>query len=168
MMDTQRNEKTIISYLTFTLAGEHFALNVSKVVNILEMQHITRVPKAPEYMPGIINLRGEVLPVIDANTKLGNGSTQTTNSTCILVIESQQAEGTIRFGAMVDSVQEVLEFEDQTILPSPTIGNSYRTDLISGVVEEAGHFIMILDIDKFLSAGEASRIKSASAEQIPV
>ena len=58
MMDTQRNEKTIISYLTFTLAGEHFALNVSKVVNILEMQHITRVPKAPEYMPGIINLRG--------------------------------------------------------------------------------------------------------------
>lgn len=152
----------IISYLTFSLKEEHFALNVSKVLNILEMQKITKVPKAPEYVLGIINLRGEVLPVIDTNIKLGLEKTQITNNTCILVIESNMAEKVVKFGILVDAVQEVLEIEDKEILPPPSIGDKYKTELITGVVEREEKFIMILDINKLLDFNEVLDIQKIS------
>ena len=152
----------IISYLTFHLGEEIFALNVGKVTNILEMQSITKVPKAPEFMTGIINLRGEVLPVIDTNLKLGLKKTETTTNTCILVVEAKISGSGVRFGAMVDSVQEVLEFEEDKILPSPSIGKKYKTELIQGVVEQQDKFIMIIDINKLLDFNEVLEIKKSS------
>ncbi len=150
MIDTKIQTKKIISYLTFNLDREHFALNVGKVVNILEMQKITKVPKLPDYITGIINLRGEVLPVIDTNIKLGLQETAITGNTCILVIECSIADSITRFGMLVDGVQEVLEIDDDQILPPPSIGTKYGTKIISGVVDHSEQFIMILDIHQLL------------------
>lgn len=159
MVEAISQKEKIISYLTFCLGAEHFALNVGRVVNILEMQSITKVPKSPNYIPGIINLRGEVLPVIDTNIKLGLGTTQTSSNTCILVIETEVDKSQIRFGMLVDSVQEVVEIEDANILPSPTIGENYNTEIISGVVESEERFVMILHINKLLSYNEVLNLK---------
>lgn len=160
---TLKNRK-IISYLTFTLGDEHYALNVGKIINILEMQHITKVPKSPEYMPGIINLRGEVLPVIDTNIKLGLGKTKYTGNTCILVIESEMEGHKIRFGVLTDTVQQVLEFEDEMILPPPSLGEKYTGDFVIGVVEFEGDFIMVIDINKILESDEILQLNE-TAEQ---
>lgn len=154
MEDMLTNIQKIISYLSFGLGKEHFALNVGRVVNILEMQTITKVPKIPDYVTGIINLRGEVLPVIDTNIKLGFGKTEFTGSTCILVIETYVSGATIKFGILVDTVQEVLEIEDKYILPSPSIGDKFEHELISGVVEQDDRFIMIIDINELLDFNE--------------
>jgi purine-binding chemotaxis protein CheW len=159
MEEVVTKTQKIISYLSFSLDKEHFALNVGRVVNILEMQPITKVPKSPEYIPGIINLRGEVLPVVDTNIKLGLGCTNVTGNTCILVIETDISEASVKFGILVDTVQEVLEIEDENILPSPSIGDKYETELISGVVEQDDKFIMILDINKLLDFNEVLYIQ---------
>ncbi|MBN1118990.1 MAG: purine-binding chemotaxis protein CheW [Bacteroidales bacterium] len=154
MSELKTKELQIISYLTFNLGKEHFALNVGQVVNILEMQKITSIPKAPDYLKGVINLRGEVLPVIDTNLKLGFGNTLTTTSTCILVIETIIDNSQLKFGIMADAVQEVLEFEEDMILPPPSIGKNFETEIISGVVEQQEKFIMILNIDQLLHTNE--------------
>lgn len=156
----------IISYLSFSLKKEHFALNVSRVINILDMQPITKVPKSPVYLLGIINLRGEVLPVIDTNIKLGLEKTQITNNTCILVIESQISNNQVKFGILVDTVQEVLEIEDSEILPSPSIVNKYETELIIGIVEKQERFIMILDINKILDFNDVLNINNINKSKI--
>ncbi len=163
MEDVILKEAKIISYLTFSIGVEHFALNVGKVINILEMQTITEVPKSPVYMSGVINLRGEVLPVIDSKLKLGLGKIETSANTCILVIEAENKKKTIRFGAIVDAVHEVLEIEDKKILPPPAMGESFETDLITGVVEDNEKFIMILDINRLLESKdiiELTKLKS--------
>lgn len=149
----------IISYLVFTLGGEHFALNVAGVINILELQPITKVPKSPEYMSGVINLRGEVLPVIDTNIKLNQGATNKTDSTCILVVEVRAGDQNIKLGLLVDSVQEVLEFEDHEILPPPSIADKANQQLISGVFEYEELLIMLLDINRLLDSDESFGLK---------
>ena len=106
-----RDVKTISdSYLSFKLGDEVFAAHVSKVLNILEMTKITKVPRAPEYMKGIINLRGIVLPVIDMRLKFGMTEAVFTSNTCIIVLELDFEGKVIHVGAMVDAVQEVLDF----------------------------------------------------------
>ena len=158
MENTITSNQKIISYLTFSLIEENFALNVARVVNILEMQPIIKVPNAPDYIPGIINLRGEVLPIVDGNLKLSLGKTRVTNNTCILVIETSISDTTLKFGVLVDSVKDVLEFEDEQILPSPAIGDKFETEIISGVVEQNGRFIMIININKLLDFNEVLEI----------
>jgi len=158
MKELTNDKAKIISYLTFSIAGEYFGLNVGKVLNILDVQTITKIPMSPEYMRGVINLRGEVLPLIDAKNKLGLGFTEITSNTCILVIEAVDKNRIVKFGAMVDSVHEVLEIEDKMILPPPAIGNQYQTELIIGVVEQDDKFTMILDINKLLETNEILQI----------
>ncbi len=144
----------IESYLSFKLGDETFASNVSKVLNILEMQEITKVPKAPEYMLGVINLRGKVLPVIDTRLKFGMSPIQVTNGTCILVLNVQVENQAIMVGALVDAVEEVLEIDDKDIQESPTIGTKYRTEFILGMIESGDNFIMLLDMDMVFSLDE--------------
>lgn len=165
MEEVKAKQQKIISYLTFKIGGELFALNVGRVVNILEMQKITKVPKAPDYMPGIINLRGEVLPVVDTNKKIGFDDTKVTGNTCILVIDFDQEDQKLKFGSLVDNVQEVLEIGDESILPPPSIGEKYKTELISGVVHHNDKFIMILNINKLLDYSEIGDLKSLSDNQ---
>lgn len=150
------------SYLTFKLGDELFAANVSNVLNILEVLKITKVPMAPDYMKGVINLRGEVLPVVDVKVKFGMEETTFTGNTCILVLIIESIDGsTIPLGALVDSVQEVLEIETSSILPPPSIGSAYHSDFITGIVSHEGNFIMILDVERIFTTDEIVQLKNA-------
>lgn len=164
-MSNQEQTLKMISYLTFKLGEETFAANVSKVLNILEMTRITEVPQAPKYMKGVINLRGAVLPVIDTKVKFGMGNTEFTTNTCILVLEIEIDQESIQVGAIVDSVQEVLEIEDEQIQPPPSIGTKYRSEFIEGMVKVDEEFIMVLDMDKVFSADELSLLKESTPEK---
>jgi purine-binding chemotaxis protein CheW len=161
------NEKEIIqtrinSYLTFKLGDEVFAANVGKVLNILEMTKVTKVPKAPSYMKGVINLRGSVLPLIDTRMKFEMEETIYTTNTCILVLDINMSGETVHVGALVDSVQEVLEFDDRQIQPAPSIGTKYKSEFIEGMVKVAENFIMILNMDLVFSTEELSLLKEST------
>lgn len=147
------------SFLSFKLGNELFSANVAKVLNILEMVKITKVPKSPEYMKGVINLRGNVLPVIDLKLKFGMEETEKTSNTCILVLDIEMDEETIHVGALVDSVQEVLELTEDKIMPPPNLGNKYQSEFIYGVAKQDDEFIMLLDMDKVFSSDEISSLK---------
>jgi purine-binding chemotaxis protein CheW len=146
------------SYLAFNVGGELFAAHVSKVLNILDKTKITKVPKAPEYMLGVINLRGAVLPVIDARIKFGMPKEEEKSTNCIIVNEILIDNETVKVGALVDAVVEVLEVESEEITPPPSIGSRFKTEFISGVIRKNENFIMILDMDKVFSTEEINVI----------
>lgn len=156
------NLNTINSYLTFKLGEESFAANVSKVLNILEMVKVTKVPKAPVFVKGVINLRGSVLPLIDTRLKFDMEETQVTNNTCILVLEIQRRGQKVKIGALVDAVLEVLEFNDSDIKPPPSYGATYNSAFIHGMVNVEDNFIMILDMDLIFSSDEIIALKETS------
>jgi purine-binding chemotaxis protein CheW len=152
-------DKEIITFLSFKLGEEVFAINVFKVINILEMNHITRIPNAPEYMKGVINLRGTVLPVIDLRIKFGLPEKDTTVDTSIIVLSIEVAGEPILIGTLVDAVKEVLELKTSEISPSPTIGTKYNSGFVEGMWRIDEKFIMILDIDKVFSTEEVIDLK---------
>jgi len=137
---------------------------VGKVLNILEMTKITEVPKSPDYMKGVINLRGSVLPVIDTRIKFGMTPTEYTPNTCIVVMDIDMDGDSIHVGALVDSVQAVLEIEDTQILPPPSIGHKYRSEFIEGVANINDSFIMILNMDEVFSSEEVHDMHDKAAE----
>lgn len=139
--------KNINSYLTFQLNKEVFAINVGQVLNILEMSPVTEVPQAPDFMKGVINLRGNVLPVIDSKIKLHLGATEITSSTCILVLEVTVDGDDVQVGALVDAVQEVIIVDEQQILPPPSLGTKFKSDTISGMIKHHDIFVMILNVN---------------------
>lgn len=150
---------SLSSYLSFKLGDEVFAANVSKVLNILEMTNITKVPKAPPYMKGVINLRGTVLPLIDTRIKFGLSPTEFTPNTCILVLDIKIENEGIQIGSLVDSVQEVMEIEPHQILPPPNIGSKFHSEFITGMYKVGeDQFIMILDVDKVFSSDELKEL----------
>ena len=154
----------INSYLSFKLGEEEFAAHVGKVLNILEMVKITEVPKSPEYMKGVINLRGTVLPVVDTRIKFGMSATQYTANTCIVVMEVELDGEAVQVGALVDSVQAVLEIDDSQIQPPPSIGSKYKSEFIYGMAKLDEKFIMLLDMDKVFSVDEIQDVKEKTAE----
>jgi purine-binding chemotaxis protein CheW len=155
-MDKQNK---ISSFLTFKLGDETFAANVSNVLNILEMTKITKVPKAPDYMKGVINLRGSVLPLIDTRIKFGMSETEITTNTCILVLDINLDGESVHVGALVDSVQEVLEINESEVQPPPSIGNKYRSEFIDGMVKADDEFVMILNMLEILSTEDIIDMK---------
>lgn len=162
-METTKNSK-INSYLTFKLGDEEFAAHVGKVLNILEMTRITEVPKSPNYMKGVINLRGSVLPVIDTRIKFGMTPTEITPNTCIVVMDIALEGESVHVGALVDSVQAVIEFEEDKILPPPSLGQRYRSDFIEGVANIQETFIMILNMDAVFSTEEIINLQEQTAD----
>jgi purine-binding chemotaxis protein CheW len=156
-----------LQYLTFKLGEEVFALDVAKVREILEMTVITKVPQAPEYMRGVINLRGSVVPVIDMRLLFGLSRTEQTVNTCIIVVEVSLDGEIIVLGALADSVQEVVELEPDRIEPAPSIGTKLNTDFIRGMCEVDGHFVMILDVDTVFSSSDLSALAQTEYSGIP-
>jgi purine-binding chemotaxis protein CheW len=155
-----------LSYLTFQMGDEVFAANVSKVLEILEIPPITKVPQAPSFMRGVINLRGTVLPVIDTRAKFGLPAVPDTIDTCIIVLNIEKQHETIAIGAIVDAVQEVTEIDDTTIQPVPGIGIKYKTEFITGMVKLNDRFIILLNIDKVFTSEEAAILQDISAETV--
>ena len=163
-MDTSEIKTQIQSYLTFKLGDEIFAANVSKVLNILEMTKITTVPKAPPFMKGVINLRGSVLPLIDARIKFGMTGTEFTTNTCILVLDIVLNDESVRVGSLVDSVQEVIEIKDTQLQEPPSLGSKYKSEFISGMAKIGDTFIMILDLEQIFSSDDIINLKGVSVE----
>lgn len=155
----------IQTYLSFKMSEELFAINVSKVINILEIRQITKVPKTPVYMKGVINLRGTVLPVVDLRIKFGLPEKENTVDTSIIVLNIEKDGETIMLGTLVDAVREVLELKDDEIAPSPSIGTKYNSGFIQGMYRMEEHFIMILDIDKIFSVDDIVDVKDFSSEE---
>ena len=146
-------------FLTFTLADEVFAVDVARVREILEMPSITKVPQVPDFMRGVINLRGCVVPVIDLRQKFGMQETAQTVNTCIIVVEVMMDGENIVLGALADSVQEVIEMEPSQIEAAPHIGTHLNTEFIKGMGKHDGRFVMILDIDKVFSGAELAAVQ---------
>lgn len=147
-------DEGVQTYLSFKLSEEVFAINVLQVINILEMSNITRIPKAPDYMKGVINLRGTVLPVVDLRIKFGLPEKEVTVDTSIIVLSLDFNGESVLIGILVDAVKEVLELKNKEISPAPTIGAKYNSGFIDGMWHLDDKFIMILNIDKVFSTDE--------------
>ena len=147
------------SYLSFRIGTELFGTNVKNAINILEMTKVTRVPKAPKYMKGVINLRGSILPVLDARIKFGINETEYTTNTCILVLEVLAKGETLLLGTIVDSVQEVLEISEDEIQDPPNIGSNFQSEIITGMAKKDNDFIMLLDTSKIFTEEEIVEVK---------
>ena len=155
-------------YLTFQLGDEIFAIDVVNVREILEFNSVTKVPRSPEYMRGVINLRGSVVPVLDMRLRFGLTETEKTVNTCIIVVEVSSDGENIIIGALVDSVQEVFELDPNLIEPAPRIGNHLRTEFIKGMGKKDGRFVIILDIDRIFTLKElefAEETRSGMSER---
>lgn len=151
--DTTLNDN---QYLTFVLENELFALNIGSVREVLELTTITKVPRTPEFIRGVINLRGRAVPVVDLRMKFGMGETRRTVNTCIIIVEVElDGESTV-LGALADSVQEVYEMESSQIEPPPRMGTRIKAEFITGMGKSGDRFIVILDINKVFSAEELS------------
>ncbi|HBH47330.1 MAG TPA: chemotaxis protein CheW [Bacteroidales bacterium] len=153
------------SYLSFKLGEEIFAVHVNDVLNILEMTKITSIPKAPKYLKGVINLRGMVLPVVDARIKFNMDDTEFTTNTCIIVMDLEYNKELVHVGFIVDQVLEVLELDKDTIEPAPSLGSNYKAEFITGMARANDEFVMLLNMAKIFSLDEMSILQSENASK---
>jgi len=153
-------------YLTFKLDEEIFALDVAKVREILDFTKVTKVPQTPDFMRGVINLRGSVVPVMDLRLKFGMSATEKTVNTCVIVAEMVIEGETMVLGVLADSVQEVIDLEPEQIESAPRIGTKINTEFILGMGKHNEMFMMILDIDKVFSEGEKAAILETEREAV--
>ena len=150
-------------YLTFALGSEEYGLEILKVREIIGYMEITAVPQTPSYVKGVINLRGQVIPVIDLRTKFGMETAKVTEETCIIVVEIRQDGKKFSTGIVVDHVQEVLDIEGENIEESPQFGASVNTDFILGMGKVGESVKILLDIDKVLGNCELENIGQSNA-----
>lgn len=141
-------------YLSFLLDGECFAINVTRVREIIGKSNMTRIPRMPEFMSGVINLRGVVVPVVDMCVKFDLGRVKETVDSCIVVIEVQVDGETTVIGALVDAVQEVFEIEHSQMEPPPQMGTRLDTGFIEGMCRRDDDFVIVLDPDNVFSIPE--------------
>lgn len=149
--DTLRD---INQFLTFTLSKEIFAVDIGTVREVLELTSVTKIPRTPDFMRGVINLRGHAVPVVDMRQKLGMSQGETTVDTCIIVIEIEFENDLTIMGALVDSVREVFEMTPDSIEPAPKMGAAINADHIKGMGRQNDQFILIIDINKIFSEEE--------------
>lgn len=145
-------------YLTFHLAEEGYGVEILKVHEIIGLMNITRVPRAPSFVRGVINLRGKVIPVIDLRLKFGMSGREFTARTCIIVVEIEIGKSKTTMGIIVDEVSEVVNVSVDQIEPPPSFGVAVDTDFILGMGKIADRVLILLDIDKVLSSKDASAI----------
>ena len=158
-------------YMTFKLGGELFAINVAQVREVLEVSQITRVPTAPDFIRGVVNVRGQATPVVDLRLKFGLPQAADTVNTRIIVLELElDGEPTV-LGGIADSVHEVIELEPSNINPPPRIAMRWRTDFIQGMGKRGDDFIIILDVNAVFSSDELAALSDGSisdSEPAPV
>jgi len=141
-------------YLTFTLGREVLALDISKVREVLELTSISQIPRTPDFMRGVINLRGHAVPVVDMRRKLNMAHKDDTVETCIIITEIQYEADQLVLGILVDSVREVFEMAAKDIEPAPRMGAAISTDYIKGMGRQDGTFVIIVDMDSIFSIEE--------------
>ena len=149
-------------YLTFTLAGEEYGIGILKIKEIIGMLPITSVPQTPEFVKGVINLRGKVIPVMDLRLKFGLPAIDYSDRTSIIVVEAGTQDGKIFVGIVVDAVSEVLNIKGDDIEKTPTFGAKFGTDYILGMAKTGGGVKLLLDIDQVLNRDELSQLSEAA------
>jgi len=150
----------VTQYLSFKLGEEIFALDISKVREVLDFTTVTKVPQTPDYMRGVINLRGGVVPVVDLKLKFGMEETEKTVNTCIIIVEVALEGEYVVLGALADSVQEVFDLKPEDIEPAPKIGTQLNTEFLKGMGKKNEEFILLLDIDKVFTTDEINLVQS--------
>jgi len=155
-------------YLTFNLGGEQYGLEILKVREIIGLMDITKVPRTPEFVRGVINLRGKVIPVIDLRNKFGMEKIEDTDQTCIIVVDMLIEAISLQMGIIVDSVSEVLDIEQDDIEDTPSFGTSVSTNFIKGIAKTKGGVKILLNIEEVLTSDEMQSLsKTAVAETHP-
>ena len=154
----QANNLQSNTHLTFFLDGDLFGLNIQVVREVLEYTPITRVPMTADFMRGVINVRGHVVPVIDLRKKFGLAEGQRTAETCIIIVELEADGETATMGALVDGVREVLDIPPDRIEAAPRLGSRIDTRFINGIGKLAEGFVILLDIQAIFSDRELSMI----------
>jgi purine-binding chemotaxis protein CheW len=155
-------------YMTFKLGDELFAINVSRVREVLEVLQITKVPTAPSYMRGVVNVRGQAIPVVDLRLRFGLPSVADTVNTRVIVMELNIDGEIAVIGGLADSVHEVIELDPGDINPPPRIAMRWRTDFILGMGKRGEEFIIILDVNAVFSSEELVAVSdSALPARIP-
>jgi len=149
--DTDQNQ-----FLTFTLGDEVYAIDILSIREIIDYGNLTMVPMMPAFIRGVINLRGSVVPVVDLAARFGGEPAEITKRTGIIIIEITDGESTLSIGAVVDSVNEVLEIPPSDIEPPPSFGARIRADFIKGMGKVDGKFLVLLDVTNVLSVDELS------------
>ena len=149
-------------YLTFSLAGEEYGIGILKVKEIIGMMPVTHVPRTPEFVKGVVNLRGKVIPVVDLRLRFALEAAAYTERTCIIVVEVAVANGSVMMGIVVDAVSEVLNIRGADIENTPAFGVRLNTDFILGMAKAAGGIKILLDIDKVLSSEDIVAIRHAA------
>ncbi len=149
-------------YLTFALAAEEYGISILKIKEIIGMMPITTIPQTPEFVKGVINLRGKVIPVVDLRLRFGMERIDYTERTCIVVVEISGGSGTVMIGIVVDSVSEVLNIKGGDIEETPTFGTKLETDYILGMAKIQGGVKILLDIDRVLSRDEVTLLDKAA------
>ena len=167
MVPAQQTELTVAGgeeqhqYLTFSLGGDMFAIGILHIKEIIEYGTLTTVPMMPEFIRGVLNLRGAVVPVVDLAVRFGRRRTEISRKTCIVIIEVQSGDGKQDIGVIVDAVSEVLEIPLDEIEPAPSFGAKIRVDFVAGMGKLEGGFVIILDVDRVLSVDEIALITQA-------
>ena len=151
-------------YMTFKLGDELFAINVAQVREVLEVPLITKVPTAPQYMKGVVNVRGQSIPVVDLRVRFGLPQGTETVQTRIIVMELSLDGEVAILGGMADSVHEVIELEPGNINPPPKIAMRWRTEFIQGLGKRGDDFIIILDFNSVFSSDELSLVRELAPE----
>ncbi len=147
-------------YLTFALGAEEYGLEILKVREIIGYMDITAVPQTPGYVKGVINLRGQVIPVVNIRTLFGMETKDITEETCIIVVEVQRNNRTFSTGVVVDQVSEVLDIDGDVIEEAPQLGSSVKTDFILGMGKVNDTVKILLDIDRVLDCSELEQFES--------
>ena len=149
-------------YLTFSLADEEYGIGILKIKEIIGMMPFTTVPQTPDFVKGVVNLRGKVIPVMDLRLRFGMDAIDYTERTCIIVVEIEGSNGTIQIGIVVDSVSEVLNIKSEDVEDTPTFGSNLNTDYILGMGKMEGGVKILLDIDHVLSEGDIAFLEKAA------
>jgi len=145
-------------YLTFTLGDELFAVRIGLIREVIGLQSITRIPLAPAAVPGVLNLRGSVVPVVDLAARLGRGPSAFGRRTCVMVVEMGQPDAPQPIGLIVDTVREALEVDAAQIEPRPAFGAGLRSDFVAEMLNFTGCFVAVLDVEQVLSMRELEQL----------
>ena len=162
------DQTAITTYLSFIINDEKFAVNVAKVLEVLQKQPISPVPNTPDYFQGVINFRGEIIPVIDTRIKLGLSGIQLEENFVIIVIEIRTETDQIVVGAIVDRVKDVITINQDQIMPVPKMNNKVKSDFFTGIVRVKDGFIIIINFDKIIISEDAILLSefTQASEQI--
>jgi purine-binding chemotaxis protein CheW len=162
----KKNVNTVVSkqFLTFRIGNENYGLELSQTREIIEYSGITEVPLMPNFLRGVINLRGEVVPVIDLAVRLGRSSIEVQRRTCIIVVELTNNDQHHVLGLLADAVSEVIEMDDENIEDAPSFGANIRAEFIQGIAKQGEEFVVLLDANNALSIRELAHLVEAELQ----